>query len=301
MFRLPRLPRNVPLVGKLGDASLAFQRWWQSVVERIEAAINGVDAARMEAGIADSRARDAMGRIAEALEMIATMPGPVDLSRIAEALEGLALLPVPVTVLPDEVVSPFREWRFNELAEVKVLLPESRQVPIWDGNYWRNGLLALDDLSDVEIDTPTTRQYLIRNGTTNLWENLDPVIDDMDDVKITSPADGHILIYDNASQWFENATLTAGSNITITNGAGSITIAVSGTPTFTSVNATTITGSTISGTIIDTTTGLIRSSVDMADGAAANVGTLNNAPVAGDPTKWVPVLDNATVRYIPAW
>ncbi len=38
-----------------------------------------------------------------------------------------------------------------------------------------------------------------------------------------------------------------------------------------------------------------------ANGAAANVGTLNNAPTAGDPTKWIPVDDNGTTRYIPAW
>jgi hypothetical protein len=35
--------------------------------------------------------------------------------------------------------------------------------------------------------------------------------------------------------------------------------------------------------------------------AAANVGTLNNSPVAGNPTKWVRVDDNGVNRHIPMW
>lgn len=37
------------------------------------------------------------------------------------------------------------------------------------------------------------------------------------------------------------------------------------------------------------------------DGAAAQTGTLTNAPAAGNPTKWIPINDNGTTRYIPAW
>jgi hypothetical protein len=46
---------------------------------------------------------------------------------------------------------------------------------------------------------------------------------------------------------------------------------------------------------------LMRTAVAWNDGAAAAVGTLNNAPAAGDPTKWIPVDDNGTTRFIPAW
>lgn len=45
-------------------------------------------------------------------------------------------------------------------------------------------------------------------------------------------------------------------------------------------------------------------SVDIANvtnGAAAAVGTLNNAPAAGDPTFWVPIQVNGVVKHIPAW
>jgi len=37
------------------------------------------------------------------------------------------------------------------------------------------------------------------------------------------------------------------------------------------------------------------------DGAGGSLGTLTNAPAAGNPTKWIPVNDNGTTRYIPAW
>ncbi len=53
--------------------------------------------------------------------------------------------------------------------------------------------------------------------------------------------------------------------------------------------------------LINNTGRLIDSSVTLTNGAAAAAGTLNNAPVAGNPTKWVAINDNGTTRYIPAW
>lgn len=46
---------------------------------------------------------------------------------------------------------------------------------------------------------------------------------------------------------------------------------------------------------------LIISTAAFVNGAAAGAGTLLNAPVAGNPTKWIPINDNGTTRYIPAW
>lgn len=37
------------------------------------------------------------------------------------------------------------------------------------------------------------------------------------------------------------------------------------------------------------------------NGAGAGAGTITNAPSAGNPTKWVPINDAGTIRYIPAW
>ena len=46
---------------------------------------------------------------------------------------------------------------------------------------------------------------------------------------------------------------------------------------------------------------LMETSVALADGAAAQTATLTNAPAATNPTKWIPINDNGTIRYIPAW
>lgn len=46
---------------------------------------------------------------------------------------------------------------------------------------------------------------------------------------------------------------------------------------------------------------MLTSIVDFNDGAAAASGTLTNAPTAGNPTKWIPIDDNGTTRYIPTW
>lgn len=48
------------------------------------------------------------------------------------------------------------------------------------------------------------------------------------DVEITTPTAGQVIIYDATDEQFENATLTAGSNIAITEGDASISIAVTG-------------------------------------------------------------------------
>jgi hypothetical protein len=35
--------------------------------------------------------------------------------------------------------------------------------------------------------------------------------------------------------------------------------------------------------------------------ATGSAATLLNAPVSGNPTKWIPIDDNSTTRYIPSW
>lgn len=108
----------------------------------------------------------------------------------------------------------------------------------------------------------------------------------LQDVQVTSPANGHVLIYDAVQTRWENAALTAGTNIDITNGAGSITVALDASVTAALTNNT--------GRLID-------SSVGLTNGAAAQTATLTNGPTAGNPTKWIPISDNGTTRYIPAW
>lgn len=57
---------------------------------------------------------------------------------------------------------------------------------------------------------------------------------------------------------------------------------------------------TSSGLVVASST-LLTTSVALTNGAGALTGTLTNAPAAGNPTKWIPINDNGTTRYIPAW
>jgi hypothetical protein len=58
---------------------------------------------------------------------------------------------------------------------------------------------------------------------------------------------------------------------------------------------------TFTGGIKHGSTTLLQTSVGLTNGAAAATATLTNAPTAGNPTKWIPINDNGTTRYIPAW
>lgn len=46
---------------------------------------------------------------------------------------------------------------------------------------------------------------------------------------------------------------------------------------------------------------LLATSAALTNGAAAQTATITNGPTAGNPTKWIPITDNGTTRYIPAW
>lgn len=77
---------------------------------------------------------------------------------------------------------------------------------------------------------------------------------ELQDVTIngSGPAAGQVLIYDATQERWENNTLTAGSNVSITNADGSITVAASDqyTGTVTSVGGTgSVNGITLSGTV----------------------------------------------------
>jgi hypothetical protein len=60
---------------------------------------------------------------------------------------------------------------------------------------------------------------------------------------------------------------------------------------------------------VDLTTGimtlgnaqLLATNVALTNNAAAQAATLTNGPTAGNPTKWIPINDNGTIRNIPAW
>jgi hypothetical protein len=46
---------------------------------------------------------------------------------------------------------------------------------------------------------------------------------------------------------------------------------------------------------------VLRLTATLVSGAAAQTATMTNGPTAGNPTKWYPVDDNGTTRFIPLW
>ena len=102
----------------------------------------------------------------------------------------------------------------------------------------------------------------------NGWE-----LDELHNVLITSPTSGNTLIYDASAGVWKNANLTDGTGITITEGAGSITIANAG--------VTSLTGTT-SEIDVSASTG----SVTLSLPATINADTTGNAATATSAGKW---------------
>lgn len=102
----------------------------------------------------------------------------------------------------------------------------------------------------------------------NGWE-----LDELHNVLITSPTSGNTLIYDATAGVWKNANLTDGTGITITEGAGSITIANAG--------VTSLTG-TANEIDVSASTGAVTLSLP----ATINADTTGNAATATSAGKW---------------
>ncbi len=124
------------------------------------------------------------------------------------------------------------------------------------------------------------------NGAIFVRMKTGETMNELHDVHAPSPSSGNVLIYDAVQTRWEAAAVTAGTNIAVTPSAGGLTIA---------------TTAAITADLTNNTGNLIDSSVGLTNGAGASTATLTNAPTAGNPTKWVPIDDNGTTRYIPAW
>lgn len=117
--------------------------------------------------------------------------------------------------------------------------------------------LTPTELSEVTAGIVTNTNNISTNtaGLATVNTRIDNLeIDDLANVSAASPSLGMVLIYNaTAGEWQAN-TITAGSNITITNADGAITVAVSGLGTMAFEN-TGASGSFIAGlqtvTVVD--------------------------------------------------
>lgn len=104
--------------------------------------------------------------------------------------------------------------------------------------------------------------------------------------------------------WFETVwatnVLTLGTNKNGTGSARALVLATGGVAALT-IGATQI--ATFAGAVVvpGVTTAALTSTGTFTSGAGAQVGTITNSPLAGNPTSWIKIVDNGTTRYIPAW
>lgn len=147
-----------------------------------------------------------------------------------------------------------------------------------------NNELIDGQFDDAGIDEIKSDLYVLRDQVASMYMAVQAALDNLD----TAPVTPQNNFYDPA-------------RVAITGGTASGLAITSST-----INSTAI-GSTAASTgkFTDVTNGnaaaLIKTSVSMNNGAAGFAATLLNAPVAGNPTKWVPWDDNGTIRYYPSW
>lgn len=102
----------------------------------------------------------------------------------------------------------------------------------------------------------------------------------------------------------EQYHVTAAQHTALTAGfTGTGNVVRDNTPTLITpaIGAATGTSLVLTGNITTGTGTLHKTTTALTNGAGAAAGTLANAPAAGNPTKWVPIDDNGTIRYIPTW
>lgn len=121
------------------------------------------------------------------------------------------------------------------------------------------------------------------NNVVGSWKLIPPLS--------TGNANGGDLEFQTGARRASGSTLqTATTRMTIVGAAGNIVMAA---PTDT-IETLTINGVGGAGQASLRLNGL-------TNGAAAQVGTLNNSPVLGDPTFWIPVSVAGVTKFVPAW
>lgn len=113
--------------------------------------------------------------------------------------------------------------------------------------------------------------------------------------RIDSTGSGLLVLYNNTESSFERLMFggTTSSFPSIKRSSAILQARLADDSAFTDVQMDEV--------ITNSTAFMHRTSASLTNGAGASSGTLTNAPSAGNPTKWIPIDDNGTTRYIPAW
>lgn len=137
-------------------------------------------------------------------------------------------------------------------------------------------------------------------------------LDELHDVSIGTKSNGQTLIYNASTSLWENNTLTAGTGVSVTNGAGSITIANTApdqTVSLTGAGTTSVTGTypnftitsndAYSGTVTSvsgtgTVNGLTLTGTVTSSGSLTLGGTLSNVSLSTQVTGTLPIANGGT-------
>jgi hypothetical protein len=112
--------------------------------------------------------------------------------------------------------------------------------------------------------------------------------------RLASPSSGVVTLFNNGSTDFDRLQFggTTSAFPALKRSGTGISVRLADDTADAGLTAASI---TTSATTLHTT------SAALTNGAGVATGTLTNAPAAGNPTKWIPINDNGTTRYIPAW
>ncbi len=136
-------------------------------------------------------------------------------------------------------------------------------------------LIDEDDMSTDSATRPPSQQSV--KAYVDAQVDTEDTISELNDTNISSLAAGQLLLYHNTNGNWTNATLTAGSNVSITNADGSVTIASTDTNTqLTEEQVEDFVGGMVSG---NTETGI---SVTYEDGDGTLDFVVSDTTVAGD-------------------
>ena len=182
------------------------------------------------------------------------------------------------------------------------------------GMAGQNQALNVFGDGDVVINSKTDNGYALQvSGTTDFTGNA--LMGGM--LGVTGAATFSSTVAASGAVSGSNLTSAGHASLDLLSTTAASTYAPLASPTFTGTlsaasetlsgtlgvtGATTLSSTVgVSGMLTLGTATLLTTSTAFTNGSGSSTGTLTNAPSVGNPTKWIAINDNGTVRHIPAW